>query len=70
MSTTGKSRLVLFLMAVIAVVFFVTSFVAAALSSNGAGTPAATSQGTPASDCIIVHSADGRTLGECSFSAP
>jgi hypothetical protein len=69
MSTTGKSRLVLFLMAVIAVVFFVTSFVAAALSSNTAGTTAA-SPGVPASDCIIARSADGRTLGECSFSAP
>lgn len=57
------------MMAVVAVVFFVTSFVAAAVSSQSAGR-APTNQGTLASDCIVVHSADGRTLGECSFSAP
>ena len=69
MSTTGKSRLVLFLMAVVAIVFFVTSFVAAALSSDNAATTGA-GQAPPSGECIIVRSADGSVLGGCSFSAP
>jgi hypothetical protein len=68
MSTTSKSRLVLFLMVVIALVFFIASFLAAAFS-NGVNTTTAGSSQQASADvsCIAVRTAE-RVFGECSYS--
>ena len=66
MSTTSKSRIVLFLMVVIALVFFITSFLAATFS-NGVNTTVSNSQQPNANiSCIEVRAAEERILGECS----
>jgi hypothetical protein len=70
MSTTSKSRLVLFLMIVIALVFFIASFLAAAFS-NGVNTTTTTagssSQSSADVSCIAARTAE-RVFGECSYS--
>lgn len=65
-ATSSKSRLVLFLLVVIALVFFITSFVAAAFtnSANTSGTQQASSQVS----CTIVRTGEERMFGECPSS--
>jgi hypothetical protein len=65
-ATSSKSRLVLFLLVVIALVFFITSFVAAAFtnSANTGGTQQAASQ----ISCTIVRTGEERMFGECPGS--
>ena len=64
-ATSSKSRLVLFLLVVIALVFFITSFVAAAFTNSaGTGSQQATSQVS----CIIVRTGEERMFGECAGS--
>lgn len=65
-ATSSKSRLVLFLLVVIALVFFITSFVAAAFTNsvNTGGTQQTTSQVS----CTIVRTGEERMFGECPSS--
>ena len=65
MSATSKSRLLIFLMIAISLVFFVTSFVAASLS----GEPEEQMTTTQAeySQCMVVRTAE-RLLADCSLS--
>ena len=61
-TSSSKSRLVLFLLVVIALVFFITSFVAAAFTNSiGAG-----SQSSSQVRCIIVQTGEERMFGECA----
>lgn len=64
-ATSSKSRLVLFLLVVVALVFFITSFVAASLSnSTRTGTQPTTSEVS----CTIVRTGEQRMFGECASS--
>jgi len=69
MSTTSKSRLVLFLMVAIALVFFIASFMAAAFSNGVSTTTTASNSQQAGADvsCIAVRTAEDRVLGECSY---
>ena len=65
-ATSSKSRLVLFLLVVVALVFFITSFVAAAFTNsvnNGSG-----QQATLQVSCTIVLTGEERMFGECPGS--
>ncbi len=75
-ATSNKSRIVLFLMIVIALPSFFVSFLAAAFT-NGANdngdaattTTAASTTSQPedsGSNCIIVRTAENRLFGECT----
>ena len=65
-ATSSKSRLVLFLLVVIALVFFITSFVAAAFTNSvNDNTPQAGSQVVT---CTIVQTGEEKVLGECAAS--
>lgn len=64
-ATSSKSRLVLFLLVVIALVFFITSFVAAAFTNTvNSNSQQAASQLT----CTIVKTGEQKLLGECAAS--
>lgn len=63
-ATSSKSRLVLFLLVVIALVFFITSFVAAAFTNNVNNGQEAGSQVS----CTIVRTGEERMFGECTAS--
>ena len=65
-ATSSKSRLVLFLLVVIALVFFITSFVAAAFTNsfNIGGNQQASSQVS----CTIVWTGEERMFRECTAS--
>lgn len=61
-TSSSKSRLVLFLLVVIALVFFITSFVAAALTNSintGSG------QEDVQISCTILRTGEERMFGEC-----
>ena len=65
-TSSSKSRLVLFLLVVIALVFFITSFVAATFTNSvntGAG-----KQAVPQVSCTIVQTGEERMFGECTGS--
>ena len=65
-ATSSKSRLVLFLLVVIALVFFITSFVAAAFT-NSVNTSKSQQTSSPAS-CTIVQTGEDRVFEECGSS--
>jgi len=61
---SSKSRLVLFLLVVIALVFFITTFVAATFTNNvNTG-----SQGSSQVTCTIVQTGEERMFGDCNAS--
>jgi hypothetical protein len=68
-ATSNKSRLLLFMMVVIALVFFISSFLAASFT-NGPTTNAGSVVQQPEStgDCIVVRTGEDRYFGECAFS--
>lgn len=61
-TSSSKSRLVLFLLVVIALVFFITSFVAAAFT-NSINT--GSSQEGAQISCTILRTGEERMFGEC-----
>jgi hypothetical protein len=61
---SSKSRLVLFLLLVIALVFFITTFVAATFTNNVNTGDQASSQ----VNCTIVRTGEERMFGDCSAS--
>jgi len=61
---SSKSRLVLFLLVVIALVFFITTFVAATFTNNVNTSGQASSQVT----CTIVRTGEEMMFGDCSTS--
>jgi hypothetical protein len=63
---SSKSRLVFFLLVVIALVFFITSFVTATFT-NGVNTGDSQQTGSPPS-CTMVRNGEGREFGECNSS--
>lgn len=63
MSATSKSRLLIFLMIAISLVFFVTSFVAASLS----GEPEQAAAQAEYSQCMVVRTGES-LLVDCSLS--
>lgn len=65
MSATSKSRLLIFLMIAVSLVFLVTSFVAASLSSEPEE-QMATAQ-AEYSQCMVVRTGE-RVLVDCSLS--
>lgn len=62
-ATSSKSRLVLFLLVVIALVFFITSFVAAAFTNSVSSN---TQQISSQASCTIVQSGEQKLFGECA----
>ncbi len=63
-ATSNKSKILIFLMIVISLVFFIASFLAAAF--NEKTSPASDIAGNNSlADCIVVRTAE-RTLAECS----
>jgi hypothetical protein len=67
-ATSNKSRLLLFMMVVIALVFFISSFLAASFTNTpttNAGTVVQSSEST--SNCILVRTGEDRFFGECGF---
>ena len=62
---SSKSRLVLFLLVVIALVFFITSFVAAAFTNSVTGNSQQTSS---QASCTIVRTGEERVFSDCSSS--
>jgi hypothetical protein len=69
-ATSNKSRLLLFLMIAISLVFFVASFLAAALAGSGSA-PAtsdnSSSQVAPElAHCMVVRTGE-RTMADCSL---
>ena len=64
-ATSSKSRLVLFLLVVIALVFFITSFVAAAFTNSVNGNA---QQASSEVTCTMVQTGEERMFGECSAS--
>lgn len=68
-ATSNKSRILLFMMVVIALVFFITSFLAVAFSNNANAPNVATvgQQETAASNCIFVQTAEHRLFADCIF---
>lgn len=65
-ATSSKSRLVLFLLVIIALVFFITSFVAAAFT-NSVNTNS-NQQASSQVSCIIVQTGEERIFQECTAS--
>ena len=66
MSATSKSRLLIFLMIAISLVFFVTSFIAASLSGAPEDQAAAAPQ-VEYGQCMVVRTGEG-LLVDCSLS--
>lgn len=65
-ATSNKSRLLLFLMIAISLVFFVASFLAAALAGNGSP-PSSTNEVAPElAHCMVVRTGEGM-LADCSL---
>ena len=65
-ATSSKSRLLLFLLVVIALVFFITSFVAAAFTNSvNDNTQQAGSQVV---NCTVVQTGEEKMFGECAAS--
>ncbi|MCI0561379.1 MAG: hypothetical protein MN733_23070 [Nitrososphaera sp.] len=68
-ATSNKSRILLFMMVVIALVFFISSFMAATFTTG----PSATAPGTvvpsqgQGNSCVTVRTAEDRLFSECSF---
>ena len=62
-ATSSKSRLVLFLLVVIALVFFITSFVAAAFTNSVSSN---TQQASSPANCTIVQTGEQKLFGECA----
>ena len=60
-TSSSKTRLVLFLLVVIALVFFITSFVAAGIANS----VATESRPSPEASCTIVQTGEDRIFGEC-----
>ncbi|HKZ62118.1 MAG TPA: hypothetical protein VJZ68_06870 [Nitrososphaera sp.] len=58
-ATSSKSRLVLFLLVVIALVFFITSFVAAAFTNS------VNTGSSQQVSCTIVRTGEEKMFGEC-----
>lgn len=66
-ATSNKSRLLLFLMIAISLVFFVASFVAATLAGNESAQSSTSSQVAPEfAHCMVVRT-DERTMADCSL---
>ena len=66
-ATSNKSRLLLFLMIAISLVFFVASFVAAALAGNASAPPSTSSQVAPGlAHCMVVRTGE-RVMADCSL---
>ena len=65
MSATSKSRLLIFLMIAVSLVFFITSFVAASLSGEPEEQMATTQ--AEYSQCMVVRTGE-RLLVDCSLS--
>lgn len=63
-ATSSKSRLVLFVLVVIALVFFITSFAAAAFTNSVNSSQEATLQVT----CTIVQTGEQKLFSECAAS--
>ena len=66
MSAMSKSRLLIFLMIAVSLVFFITSFVAASLSSEPEEQMATTTQ-AEYSQCMVVRTGE-HVLVDCSLS--
>ncbi len=64
-ATSSKSRLVLFLLVVIALVFFITSFVAAAFTNSVNSNSQQTSS---LASCTMVQTGEDRVFSECDSS--
>ena len=62
-TSSSKFRLVLFLLVVVALVFFITSFAAAAFT-NSVNTGSGQQAGSQVS-CTIVRTGEERMFGEC-----
>lgn len=69
-ATSNKSRILLFMMIVVALVFFLTSFLAAVFTNSPATTPTGTVSGPQdtGSSCISVLTAENRLYADCAFS--
>lgn len=67
-ATSNKSRILLLMMVAIALVFFISSFLAATFSSAPAGTTSQAQQELSGSNCIVVRTAEDRLYGACMFS--
>jgi len=69
-ATSNKSRILLFMMIVVALVFFLTSFLAAVFSNGPATTPTGTfsEPQSVGSSCITVLTAENRLYADCPFS--
>jgi hypothetical protein len=67
MSATSKSRLLIFLMIAISLVFFVTSFIAASLSGAPEEQASAVASQVEYSQCMVVRTGEG-LLVDCSLS--
>ena len=65
---SSKSRLVLFLLVVIALVFFITSFVAAAFTNSINNYTGNTQQTTLQISCTIVRTGEESMFSECPSS--
>lgn len=66
-ATSNKSRLLLFLMIAISLVFFVASFVAAALAGSGSAPSSTNSQVAPElAHCMVVRTGE-RVMADCSL---
>jgi hypothetical protein len=61
-TSSSKTRLVLVLLVVIALVFFITSFVAAAFTNS----IATESRPSAQESCTIVQTGEERIFGECA----
>ena len=67
-ATSNKSRLLLFLMVVISLVFFITSFLTAAFTGGtvaNSGQQQATA--VEGSNCLVVRTGEGMLLADCTF---
>ena len=62
-ATSNKSRLLLFLMIAISLVFFVASFVAASLAGNESSPQSTSSQ---VAHCMVVRTGE-RAMADCSL---
>ena len=66
-ATSNKSRLLLYLMIAISLVFFVASFAAAALAGNESAQSSTSSQVAPElAHCMVVRTGE-RTMADCSL---
>ena len=64
-ATSNKSKLLIFLMIAISLVFFVASFLAAALAGDGAQ-PVSQQVQPQFANCMVVRTAE-HTLADCSL---